>query len=97
MNSCNLEKITHQAEIFKALSHPARLCIVRRLLEGNCNAGDFESCVDLSQSGVSAHLAKLRAAGIIHGERNGTEICYSLCSDSVKSLIKLLIELEQLP
>lgn len=97
MKTCHLAKITNQADIFKALSHPARLCIVRRLLEGDCNAGDFEACVDLSQSGISAHLAKLRTAGIIHGERNGTEISYSLCSDSVKQMIELLIELEQLP
>ena len=97
MNRCDLGKLQAQAEIFKALSHPARLCIARRLMEGDCNAGSFETCVDLSQSGVSAHLAKLKAAGIIEGTRSGTEICYRLSNDAVRQMLLLLIEAGELP
>ena len=57
-------RIEQAAELLKALGHPVRLCIVKKLLEGGCcNVASMERCVDVTQSSVSQHLARLRAAG----------------------------------
>ena len=64
----------------RALSHPARVKILRFLLErDDCMAGEIMSELPLAQSTVSQHLKVLREAGLIHGEVDGTRICY--CAD----------------
>jgi ArsR family transcriptional regulator len=76
------------AEILKALSHPVRLCIARGLLQkGSCNVNHMRECLEMPQSTVSQHLQKLRAAGIIEGERHGVEINYKVTNDTA---IKIL-------
>lgn len=76
------------SEILKALAHPVRLCIVAGLLDkGKCNVNYMKECLGLPQSTVSQHLQKLRAAGIIAGERNGLEIFYSVKCETTKKII----------
>ncbi len=84
------------AELLKALAHPVRLCIVRRLwLKGTCNVTCMQECLDVSQSTVSQHLSKLRQAGIIRGERNGLEIYYSLKDSRVERILSVLFDDEE--
>lgn len=80
-----------KAEKLKALAHPQRLCIIKGLMDGGCNVSKIQECLCLPQSTVSQHLAKLKAAGIIEGERNGLEICYRVVDEDVKSIIKILL------
>ncbi|MEG0378233.1 MAG: metalloregulator ArsR/SmtB family transcription factor [Eubacterium sp.] len=81
------------AELLKALAHPVRLCMVRGLLEkGRNNVSYMEFCLDLSQSGISQHLSKLKAAGVVKGTREGNEIYYELCNEQVKEIVKLLFK-----
>lgn len=92
MNYKELEDIS---EILKVLAHPVRLCIVRGLLEnGGCNVTHMQHCLDMPQSTVSQHLQKLRAAGIIQGERCGLEITYRVCNEKVAQVVKTLLELK---
>lgn len=92
VEDCDRALLQRSADLLKALAHPARLCIVRLLMEGRCQTvGGMELCVPLSQSGVSQHIARLKAAGIISGERSGNEICYSLIDDRAKAVVELLI------
>lgn len=68
------------ARYAKALGHPARVKILRFLLEEDeCMAGAIADVVPLAQSTVSQHLKVLREAGLIHGEVDGARICY--CAD----------------
>ena len=61
-DSIYLEK----AELLKALSHPVRLRIVRGLLHCGCrNVGCMEANTGQSQSCISQHLMRLKAAGIV--------------------------------
>jgi DNA-binding transcriptional ArsR family regulator len=65
--------------LLAALADPARLAIVRRLAsDGTVCACDFSASAELSQPTVSHHLRVLREAGIVHGDRRGTWIWYSL-------------------
>jgi ArsR family transcriptional regulator, arsenate/arsenite/antimonite-responsive transcriptional repressor len=68
------------ARLAKALGHPARVRILRFLLEREeCMASGIVEEVPLAQSTVSQHLKVLREAGLIHGEVDGPRICY--CAD----------------
>lgn len=67
------------ATLAKALAHPARIRIVRLLLDKqSCIGGDIVTEVGLAQSTVSEHLRILKAAGVIVGEIERPRVCYSL-------------------
>lgn len=80
------------ATLAKALGHPARVAIVRALLEKErCVAGELADELPLAASTVSQHLKQLKASGLIKGEVEGPRRCY--CIDhSVLAQLKLLIE-----
>lgn len=88
----NLKMFEKKAEKLKALAHPQRLCIVNGLIEGGCNVTKIQECMNLPQSTVSQHLAKLKAAGIIDGERNGLEICYRVIDEDIINIVKILLK-----
>ena len=79
----------------KALSHPARILILKTLAKRNtCICGEIVEILPLSQSTVSQHLKELKAAGIIKGEIEGVTSCYCIdwkkFNKNIKSLNKLL-------
>ncbi len=79
------------SEILKVLGHPVRLCIVDGLLRNKgCNVSFMQSCLNIPQSTVSQHLAKLKSAGIIVGERNGLEIKYKVVNQITIDLVTSL-------
>ena len=81
-----------KAEKLKALAHPHRLCIIKGLLEQSCNVTRMQECLDIPQSTVSQHLARLKSAGIIKGERNGLEICYRVVDEDAIKLVTTLFD-----
>lgn len=87
------KKYNEAAELLKVLAHPVRLCIVRGLLnKGSCNVTYMQNCLDVPQSTISQHLQKLRAAGVIEGERNGLEINYKVSNPKIEKIIEALLE-----
>lgn len=82
-------KFIQKGEFLKALAHPTRLCIVKGLIEKESNVTNIQECLDLPQSTVSQHLFKLKAAGIIKGERKGLEISYQVINEDVRRIIKI--------
>ncbi len=88
----DFKKYEKNAEKIKALAHPQRLCIVKGLIEGGCNVTKIQECMNLPQSTVSQHLAKLKAAGIIEGERSGLEICYRVVDEDIIQIVNILIK-----
>jgi predicted transcriptional regulator len=87
----NYNKYNEEAEMLKALAHPVRLCIVNGLLnKGTCNVTFMQNCLDMPQSTVSQHLQKLRVAGIVKGQRIGTEISYSVNNPKVAKIVAIL-------
>lgn len=88
----DLKDYEKKAEKIKALAHPHRLCIIKGLMEGGCNVTKIQECLSLPQSTVSQHLAKLKAAGIIVGERNGLEICYRVVDEDIINIVKILLK-----
>jgi len=80
-----------QVEVLRALAHPVRWGIVRRLAaEPGICACDFTEFFDVSQPTISAHLKVLREAGLVTTRRNGTTICYSIAPGRLQSLSRAL-------
>jgi DNA-binding transcriptional ArsR family regulator len=100
-----MDEIEELAEIFKALSDPTRLRLVKLLSEqppsedpGVCNGQRF-LCVNalahrlgVTQSAVSQHLRVLRQAGLIRGERRGPFVHYSLDEDGLEKYRVALLD-----
>ena len=86
-----VKKYEEAAEILKVLGHPARLCIVNGLINNKgCNVTFMQSCLNIPQSTVSQHIAKLKSAGIIVGERRGLEIIYSVVNEEAIKIVTTL-------
>ena len=67
------------AAFAKALSHPARIAILKVLAQKNeCICGEIVDVLPLSQSTVSQHLKELKMAGLITGETDGPRSCYCI-------------------
>lgn len=84
------------ADIAKALSHPARIKILKILAEKNvCICGDIVEILPLAQATVSQHLKELKRVGLIQGEIEGPKTCYCINCGFLKKadgLIKNLFE-----
>ncbi|WP_308169870.1 ArsR/SmtB family transcription factor [Acrocarpospora catenulata] len=76
-----------EIEVLRALAHPVRLGIVRKLAaEPEICACDFTDEFEVSQPTISAHLKVLREAGLVTTRRRGTTICYSLNREPLAAL-----------
>lgn len=65
------------AHVAKALSHPARIAILKTLAKrGTCICGEIVEVLPLAQSTVSQHLKELKEAGLVKGEVEGLTSCY---------------------
>lgn len=81
------EETIELSEILKAFGHPARLEIVKFLINSpTCICGDIVEFLPLSQSTVSKHLSELKKAGVIKGTISGNSICYCLNENTINKL-----------
>jgi ArsR family transcriptional regulator len=79
------------ARLAKALGHPARVAIVRRLLSaGECVCGQIVEGLPLAQATVSQHLKVLKSAGLIRGDVDGPRVCYCVNPKAVQRIKELI-------
>lgn len=77
------------ATLAKAVSHPARIRILRFLAEQRaCITGDIVTELDLAQSTVSEHVRILREAGLVRGEIEGPRTRYCLDPNGLTALVR---------
>ena len=87
----DFQQYSEVAELLKALAHPVRICIIRGLMnKGSCNVSYMQNCLNLPQSTISQHLQKLKALGIIKGERNGLQINYRVSNETIVNIINAM-------
>lgn len=85
------EDLQELARFSKAVSHPARLSVLKYLAETRtCISGDISVHLPLSRSTVSQHLKELKDAGLIHGEIDGLKVNYCLCDSNIQRLRNLM-------
>jgi ArsR family transcriptional regulator len=82
------------AELAWAIAHPARVKLVRLLLErSSCVCGELVELMPLAQSTVSQHLKILKDAGIVQGEIDGPRVGYCVNIAGLARLKALVAEL----
>lgn len=79
-------KIEQLADIFKALSDPTRLRLVKLLVDydGALCVNALARKLGVTQSAVSQHLRILRQAGLVQGERYGPFVHYSVDAEGLE-------------
>ncbi|MDA0660821.1 MAG: metalloregulator ArsR/SmtB family transcription factor [Planctomycetota bacterium] len=82
------------AKLSWALAHPARVRIVRLLLDRtSCMCGEIVEEMPLAQSTVSQHLKILKETGLVQGEIDGPRVCYCINRDAMEQLKKMISSL----
>jgi DNA-binding transcriptional ArsR family regulator len=81
-----VDEVQELAEIFKALSDPTRLRLVKLLSEhqGALCVNALADLLGVTQSAVSQHLRVLRQARLVQGERQGYHVHYTLDHDRLE-------------
>ncbi len=71
----------------KALSHPARLLIIKFLADcKSCYTGDITSELPLSRTTINQHLEELKKAGLIKGHITGNKTSYCINQDRIAEM-----------
>jgi len=86
------------SKAFKALAHPVRRDILKRLRGGQLSAGEIAAAYDMSKPSMSTHFSVLKQARLIQAERKGNHIYYRLnatVADEVLSGIMDIFGIEQ--
>jgi DNA-binding transcriptional ArsR family regulator len=81
------------ARLLKLLASEQRLTVLCRLSGGEMSVTELGRYVNLSQSALSQHLAKLRADGLVATRRDAQSIYYRLSDPIAERLIGVLCEL----
>jgi DNA-binding transcriptional ArsR family regulator len=74
-------------ELLRALSAPLRLAVVSELRHGPRCVHELVDLLGVPQPLVSQHLRVLRSARLVHAERQGREIAYSLTDAHVARIV----------
>lgn len=87
------DKAEEATKLLEAMANTKRLLILCNLLEQEMNVSELEERVDLAQSALSQHLAKLRAWNLVKARRDGQQVRYSLASDAVREVLGTLYQI----
>ncbi len=77
------------ARALKAMGHPTRLGLLKRISAGTFCVSELQRHLDRSQSSISQHLGILRECGLVVPERRGNMTCYSLADERIAELLTL--------
>lgn len=80
-----------------ALASPIRQGVIRLLLGGEMTVGAIANELQIAQSALSQHLAKMRDAGLVGTRRDAQMIYYSSISWQGERLVQILDEIYSQP
>jgi DNA-binding transcriptional ArsR family regulator len=82
------------AKLLKLLANERRLLILCRLIEeGEMNVSQLAEAVDLAQSALSQHLAKMREDGLVTFRRESQTIWYRIADLKAARVLQTLHDL----
>lgn len=82
------------AQILKAIGNSRRLMVLCKLVEHEeRTVGDLANDVDLSQSALSQHLAKMRDEGLVAFRRESQTLWYRIADPRIEALFATLYQL----
>jgi len=76
-----------QAQVFKALTHPARIAILEILRDGEHCVCHMEAYLGFRQSYISQQLSVLREANIVQDRRDGWNIFYRVVNTQIYDVL----------
>ena len=89
MDTGNLQAKAREAgALLKAMGNERRLLILCQLAGGEKSVGELEEAIDLSQSALSQHLARLRKDGLVQTRRKAQTIFYSIDSAAAAAVMQ---------
>ncbi len=90
----NILKSAQQAEkILKLLANAKRLMILCHLLDGPKSVGELNKEINLSQSALSQHLARMRVDGIVDSTKSGLRVYYHIAVPEVELILAVLYDI----
>ncbi len=81
------------AHVFSVLGHPARLALFRLLMRHapqGARPTEMAAALDLKPNTLSHHLSDLESAGLIHAQRQGRSLYYTINLPQVAGLMDFL-------
>lgn len=87
------ESAATASDLLKLLGHPDRLMILCQLKTGDQSVGQLAEDLQIKQSPLSQHLARMRHEGVVTCRREAQTMYYSIASEEVASLVSVLYEL----
>ncbi len=81
------------SELMKTLGHKDRLMVLCHLTSGEKSVGELAGLLDIPQSPLSQHLARMRKESLVTTRREAQTIYYSIASGEAARIVGLMHEL----
>jgi DNA-binding transcriptional ArsR family regulator len=88
-------KLERHAQQFGALGHPARLALLRLIVQAGgegVSTTDLQTKLDLPWTTLNHHLARLVGAGLVNAQRDGKFAMHTADYGALKTLTDFLWE-----
>ena len=96
-NPVNPEQMASAAaeasELMRTLGHKDRLMILCHLISGEKSVGELAGLLEIPQSPLSQHLARMRKENLVTTRREAQSIYYSIASNEAARMVALMHEL----
>lgn len=92
-----MNEYTKEIQLFKALSHPARIAILELLRNGEQCVCHLEASLGLRQAYISQQLSVLRKAGLLAKRRDGWNIYYRVLNKEVFAVLDSVYQMTGTP
>ncbi|RUO40627.1 ArsR family transcriptional regulator [Aliidiomarina taiwanensis] len=96
MNVLSIKQMQKNAsaaeELLKSLGNSHRLMVLCHLVSGEKSVGELEQQLELSQSSLSQHLARLRSQGIVTFRKEGTSVIYRIADEKALRILESLYD-----
>ncbi|MDH3925244.1 MAG: metalloregulator ArsR/SmtB family transcription factor [Xanthomonadales bacterium] len=81
------------SDLMKTLGHKDRLMVLCHLTSGEKSVGELAGLLDIPQSPLSQHLARMRKESLVKTRREAQTIYYSIASGEAEQFVSLMHDL----
>ena len=78
------------SELMKTLGHKDRLMVLCHLTSGEKSVGELAGLLEIPQSPLSQHLARMRKENLVSTRREAQTIYYSIASREAAAMVMLM-------
>jgi DNA-binding transcriptional ArsR family regulator len=81
------------SDLMKTLGHKDRLMVLCHLSNGEKSVGELAGLLDIPQSPLSQHLARMRKENLVQTRREAQNIYYSIASKEAAAMVSVMHDL----